>query len=221
MHTHSTSRFSRMYWRHSTRRLSIHFRNTLLTGALAAAPLVVIFGAIYSLESHARPLGNSFGFDFPGLGLLLTLVCLYLFGFFITSLAGRFVLRGFDWLLEHIPGVNMFYHAWKHFLTLPPARTNIFHQVVLIPAADGKSAQVGFCSGKPIPGDAETYCVFLPNSPNPLMGRLMLCRRDAFVTLHLPVEEVFKMLLSTGNYLPEQFAGLASCHLHHLPQGPG
>jgi uncharacterized membrane protein len=113
-----------------------------------------------------------------------------------------------DHILERIPGFNQLYHAWKDVVLLPPGRSDTFHQVVLVPSADGKSAQIGFASGDALPGDGRTWCVFLPNIPNPLTGRLMLFDRDSCWPVKVPVGEAFKFLLSTGNYVPPGLEGL-------------
>lgn len=53
---------------------------------------------------------------------------------------------------------------------VPPDKAGTFHQVVLVPNPAG-GAQVGFTSGRPLPGDPRCLCVFLPGIPNPLAGR--------------------------------------------------
>jgi hypothetical protein len=82
----------------------------------------------------------------------------------------------------------------------------MFNQVVVVPHA-GQSGQVGFTSGRPLPGDPDNLCVFVPNLPNPLSGRLVLARRETCIVLPISVDEAFKFLLSTGNYLPPSLRG--------------
>jgi uncharacterized membrane protein len=52
-------------------------------------------------------------------------------------------------------------------------------------------------------------CVFLPGIPNPLSGRLVIVERELCLPLPLSMDEAFKFLLSTGNYLPPELRGLA------------
>src|SRR5262249_1802401 len=156
-----------------------HVRTTLLAGALAAIPLIIVIYAATLIERYTRPLTEPLGFHFPGLGVLVALVGIYLLGLIVTSILGKLALRLLDRVLERIPGFNQLYHAWKDVVLLPPGRSDTFNQVVLVPSADGKSAQIGFASGDALPGDGRTWCVFLPNIPNPLSGRLMLFDRDS------------------------------------------
>jgi uncharacterized membrane protein len=193
-------------------KLAAHLRNKLLAGAVTAAPVVIIiFGAVW-LEQHTQPLAELVGLPrFPGLGLLIGLVGVYLLGVVSTSLVGGIVARWMDYLLRRIPGLNMLYRAWKDTLFLPPGKTGVFHQVLLIPSREGGGTQVGFTSGESIAGDRPRLCVFVPSLPNPLSGQLVLFPKEACTPLPISVEEAFKFLLSTGNYLPpELFASIPS-----------
>jgi uncharacterized membrane protein len=183
-----------------------HLRTSLLAGVLAAVPLIIIVYAASLAEKYTRPLTEPLGFHFPGLGVIVALVGIYLLGLLVTSFLGHLGLKLLDRTLERIPGFKALYHAWKEVVLLPENRAGTFHQVVLVPSPDGKGHQVGFSSGEPLPGDSQTCCVFLPNIPNPLTGRLMLFDRASCLPVNISVAEAFKFLLSTGNYLP---AGLA------------
>jgi len=188
--------------------LVAHFRNKLLAGAMAAIPLVVVVYAAKLVEEYTQPLAAFFGLQFPGLGVVLALVGIYVLGLFVTSLLGRFVLRLADRLLQRIPMLTPLYNAFKDVLIFPQDKRQIFSQVVLAPTGSGQVAQLGFTSGVAVPGDPEAICVFLPNSPNPLFGRLIVVNRSSCRFLNLTLEEAFKHLLSTGNYEPPGLSGL-------------
>lgn len=187
--------------------LKTHLRNKLLAGILAAGPVVVIvLGALW-LEEKTRPLAETFGIHFPGIGLLLAVVGVYLLGLIVTSLLGKFFLRMVDGVIRRVPGLNYLYLAWKD-VAKPGDQRSMFDRVVLVPDLEGRGAAIAFCSGEPVPGDERTLCVFLPGSPNPITGRLVLVDRAACLPLTLSVQDAFKFLLSTGNYVPEGLGGL-------------
>jgi uncharacterized membrane protein len=74
-------------------------------------------------------------------------------------------------------------------------------------AADGEHARMlGFTSGDALPGDPESCCVFVPNAPNPITGRLYFVRRDRCRLLDITADDAFKVILSNGNYVPQQVA---------------
>ena len=184
-------------------KLGTHLRNKLLAGGVAAAPIVIIIIAAVWLEQNTRPLARLVGLpDLPGLGVLIGLVGVYLLGVASTSLVGGILARCVDYLLRRIPGLNMLYRAWKDTLYLPPGKTGVFHLVVLVPSRSGIGRQIGFTSGDTIPGDPPCRCVFMPGLPNPLSGQLVLIPSESCIPLRVSVEEAFKFLLSTGNYIP-------------------
>lgn len=188
------------------KKLGAHLRNKLLAGGLAIGPIVVlVWGAIW-VEEHTKPLTQPLGFHFPGLGVLVAIVAVYLLGLLVTSLIGGWLLRILDRFLQRIPGLNQLYRAWKDILIQPPGKTGVFHRVVLVPALHGSGMQIGFTSGEGVPPDPDRWCVFVPGVPNPISGQLVLVDRKDCILLEMPVEDAFKYLLSTGNFVPPGLA---------------
>jgi uncharacterized membrane protein len=180
-----------------------HLRNKLLAGVLAAIPLGVLVYGFSWIESHTQPLLEPYlGVRVPGLPVLVALLGVYLLGVVVTSFVGGLALRLLDHVLERLPGFRLLYNAWKDVVLLPKDRPGTFHQVVLVPQAGAGTLALGFTSGEPLPGEPPSWCVFLPNVPNPLTGRLVVVPRAQCVPLKLSVVEAFKILLSTGSYLP-------------------
>lgn len=180
--------------------LQAHLRNKFLAGILASGPIVIVTWAVVWLEQNTQPLAAPLGIHFPGLGIVLALLAVYLLGLIVTSILGRLFLSLADKALERIPGLNQLYRAWKDVLVLPPAKSTMYHQVVLIPAAEGAGVQLGFTNAEHLAGDH--YCVFVPGVPNPISGQLVLVKRDACVHLAITAQDAFKFLLSTGNHVP-------------------
>jgi uncharacterized membrane protein len=183
-----------------------HLRNKFLAGALAAVPLVVVGYGILFIEQSTRPLARAVGVDVPGLGVVLSLVAVYVLGLFVTSVLGVFALSWLDHALQRIPGLKFLYQAWKDVLIVPQGRGEIFQQVVLIPLPGG-TGQIGFTSGEPVAHDPASITVFVPNCPNPMFGRLIVAERKACIPLDMPLVDAFKHLLSTGNYTPPGLKG--------------
>jgi uncharacterized membrane protein len=150
-------------------RLQVHFRNMLVAGAIAAIPLVVTVFILWYVDSKARAI---FAVNYPFVGILIALAGLYLLGLFVTSLLGQFVLGATDSVLRRLPGLRDLYRAWKQVALTTDAHDGIFAHVVLIPGESLGTHLLGFTSGRPIEGDAKTWCVFVPASPNPTSGRL-------------------------------------------------
>lgn len=183
--------------------LQSHLRNTFLAGAFAAIPLVVtIAGAMWVEQVTREPL-KSIGLNIPGLGLVVAVVLLYLLGLFVSSLLGKFVLSLVDKLLVRLPGVGTAYRAWKEISLNPDGSNGIYNKVVLVPDESGKMRMLAFCSGETVGPDSDMFCVFVPGAPNPINGRVCFVPKHEITPVDLSMEEAFKLILSSGNYVPQ------------------
>lgn len=180
-------------------RIQNHFRNKLVAGALAAIPVALTAFILWYVDSKARSL---IGIRYPLAGLVVGVVGLYFLGLFVTSLVGRWVLTGADVLLVHIPGLRDLYQSWKQVAFSPEGDEGIFARVVLIPDESGRLRMMGFSMRRPMEGDPETTCVFVPNAPNPTTGRLYFAPTRDCLVLDLPTRVALKVLISGGNYVP-------------------
>ncbi len=75
----------------------------MAAGALAAIPVVITAFILWYVDTKARAL---FGAEYPGLGIGITLVLIYLLGLFVSSVLGKFVIGLADGLLRRIPGLQ-------------------------------------------------------------------------------------------------------------------
>lgn len=182
--------------------LQNHLRNTFLAGAFAAMPIAATAFIVYYVERLTRELFAKVGVHTPFLGLLLAVVGIYVLGLVVRSLLGRFVIGLIDRILSHIPVLRDAYKAWKHVSITPGGKGGVYAKAALIGTGEG-GRLLGFTSGEPVEGDPNTLCVFVPNAPNPINGRLYFVPRQSCVILEgVGMEEAFKSILSTGNYVP-------------------
>ena len=180
-------------------RLQIHVRNKLVAGALAAIPIAVTAFILWYVDTKAR---GVFGVAVPFLGIAITLGGIYVLGLFVTSLLGRFLIGLADGILRRIPGLRDLYQSWKQIALTTGGHEGMFAHVVLIPDESGHMRMLGFSSGKPIEGDPNTCCVFVPASPNPTSGRLFFVPMASCLALEVTPQAALKMLVSGGNYVP-------------------
>jgi uncharacterized membrane protein len=183
-----------------------HLRNKLVAGMFAAVPVAIVVYVAVWVESATKVLAEPVGMRIPGLGIVIAVAGVYVLGVVVTSVLGRFVLGLANEFFRRVPGLRLLYQGWKDLLVVPPDQAGIFHQAVLVPVGEGRS-QVGFTSGRTLPGDPASLCVFLPNIPNPFSGRLVVIPKTLCLPLKMSVEEALKFQLSSGNYLPPTLAG--------------
>jgi uncharacterized membrane protein len=182
-------------------RIASHLRNKLVAGAISVIPIAIVVVAAIYIEQYSKTLAEPFGLKFPGIGVLIAIVGVYILGVIVTSVFGQIVLGWLNYILLKVPGLNMVYRVWKEVLVSPPDKNGIFHQAVLVPTWHNQ-VQLGFTNNDPLPDDPNSICVLLPNIPNPFSGRMIIVKRDSCVFLKISVEEAMKFQLSTANYLP-------------------
>jgi uncharacterized membrane protein len=181
-----------------------HFRKNFLTGALAATPIAITAYLIYLINEYTELALSKVagGRNIPIVGLVLALVIIYFAGMLANSIIGQFVLRRVDHLLASVPLVREIYRAWKQIALTPGGTEGTFSKVVLLPDETGRMKWLGFTSGRQVEGAEPMYCVFVPNSPNPITGRIYFVPIHECTILTMSIEEAFKVILSTGNYVP-------------------
>jgi uncharacterized membrane protein len=187
--------------------LQKHLRNTFLTGVFAATPIAITAFVVVYVENATRaPLQRWFGIATPFAGVAVALALIYALGLLVNSLLGRWLISVVDRVLLRVPVLKELYQAWKHVTVTPGGKEGIFAKVVLVPLETGRARTLGFTSGEPIPGDPATCCVFVPAAPNPMNGRLYFVPVADVTVLDLSPEEAFKVILSSGNYVPAEVA---------------
>ena len=192
-----------------------HLRNTFLAGIFAVVPLALTAILIYKVDEWTRGISKYLvGREIPFVGVLIAIAAIYLMGLLATISIGQMLIRAIDALLSRVPVLRQLYTAWKQIAITPGGTEGTFSHVVLIPDETGASHLLGFTSGRAIEDDPNTLCVFVPAAPNPVSGRLYFVHRSRCVIVDISTEEAFKVVLSTGNYVPAQIGR----SLRNLPQ---
>jgi uncharacterized membrane protein len=194
-------------------RIQAHFRNKLVAGALAAIPVVVTIFILWWIDSKARAILEV---DYPFVGILITVVALYLLGLFVTSLLGQFLLGVTDSLIRRVPGLRDLYRSWKQVALTTDAHEGVFARVVLIPDESGFMRMLGFTSGRAIEGDSGIWCVFVPASPNPTSGRLFFVPVESCLPVNMQPQEALKVIISGGNYVPAAIGNALAAGGRHI-----
>jgi uncharacterized membrane protein len=130
------------------------------------------------------------------------LTCLLIIG--VGMLARSFIGRRlFEWLdqgMERLPVLGAIYDATRQLLNAFKGGASKFQDVVLVAYPHAGSKSVGFVSNRIPAGDGqpERVAVFVPTSPNPTAGFIMLFPVDAVEFLEMSTEDGFKFILSGG-----------------------
>lgn len=180
------------------------------------SPLIVTIWALRWILTRidgllGRYLYSAIGTRIPGLGIVTLVLLLLVTGWATERALGSRLLAGWDGLLGRIPIVRRIYGAATRIVrTVFSGDERSFDEVVMVEyPADGRWA-IGLVAA-PAPqaaqrGKEERVTVFIPNSPNVAMGKLVVVPRSLVTTLDLTVEQALAFTLSAGTLTPDDAA---------------
>lgn len=199
--------------------LRTRLRRMLLTGLVILVPVTLtiyilkqIFDFMDGMFSPVvdRALQPYFpGVHIPGLGFLLTVLVVLVLGWLSTNVLGRRLIHAGETLIGRIPVAKSIYSATKGVLeAISFDQSDAFKRVVLVEYPKADVFAVGFVTrwAKWPSLDqrtADILLVFLPTTPNPTSGFLLLVPRSEAVDLPISVEDGIRMVISGGIVLPD------------------
>jgi uncharacterized membrane protein len=150
-----------------------------------------------------------FGFDIPGLGIVVTSVIIFVTGFFLTNFAGRRLIKWGENLLNRIPLVRSIYSSVKQVTeTVLSSEGDTFSEVYLIeyPRKDIWTLCFKTSNSPKILDEAaekELVTVFVPTTPNPTSGFIIFIPKSDTKKVDIDVEDALKLIMSLGVVAPE------------------
>ena len=194
------------------KRRSISFvaklRNYFITGMVVLVPIGITFYLIKFFISVSPKLipkninpNNYLPFSIPGLEIFLSVIFITIIGGLSLSFLGKKILQLFNDLLKKIPILRTIYSAIGQMAeTLAPKRKSK-KSVVLVEYPRKGSWAVGFAT-KDNKGEISKKInkklvnVFVPTTPNPTSGFLLMFPKDEIIYLDMNFEEASKFIIS-------------------------
>jgi len=139
--------------------------------------------------------------------VLLTVGGIYLLGMIASNLIGRRLVRAAETVVDRLPFVKTVYRASKQVIeTFAGGAEQSFQRVVTVPFPNRDIRSIGFVTwaGRNAEDGTESCAVFVPTTPNPTTGYLLLMRRSEVRELDWPVEEAVKVIMSAGVLLADR-----------------
>ena len=177
-----------------------HITRCLLAGAVAVLPIAGLIITIGYVESQISSSGLAkLPFYFPGFGLLASVILVYLVGLVVSTFIGRWLWARLDNLLDRVPALGGLYQTFKQILGYGKGEDAIFQEVVLVPGRNDQSEELGLVTNRVLDEDGSTkLLIFVPASPAPTTGRLVVMDPGAVRRLEMPVSETLKALVAMG-----------------------
>jgi len=182
----------------------------LLTGLVVTAPTFITIGVfIYVFDKLDRILGGFFnlwlGFRIPGLGFIALMILIMIAGFLTSFYIGKKFLSLGEFIFTRLPIARTVYLTVKQLQELIKIRKSIvFHCAVLMEYPRRDIWVVGFLSSNKstnLNGE-DLFPIFVPTTPNPTSGFLILARENEFIRLSMPIDEAMKLVVSAGIIQP-------------------
>ncbi len=183
-------------------------RNTMLTGLIALLPLyvsvVLLVWLFKTVDAIAQPwVAGVFHINIPGLGILATVLVVFIAGTIVSSVSGALVLRWVDRLVDQVPIVKGLYSGIKKITeSFNPNNPSGFKEFVLVeqPPSDGFHA--GFLTGefaliKPDGTRRELATVYLPSN-HLYLGTIQIVDRSQIIRTSMTLQDGIAFTLSAG-----------------------
>ena len=202
-----------------TKKAVSKLRTYLIAGLLVWLPLAASYWVVSLLVKWMdkslllippayRP-DELLGFHIPGIGVLLTLLIVFITGLVAANLFGRELVKLWERLVLKIPLVRSVYSSVKQVLeTMFSDSGDSFRKVVLVEFPRPGIWALGFLTGTD-QGEAQRMTghdvvnVYVPTTPNPTGGYFVMLPKDDVKELDMSVDDGLKMLLSMGALVPD------------------
>jgi uncharacterized membrane protein len=210
--------------------LLAHWRANFFTGLIIILPGLISFGVLFWLfgsitnitdkllfflkywlnpkEIYENGSSGPMYWYWSLLAIVFAVFLICLVGLAARNYFGKKLIEWTDRALLHIPLLNKIYGATKQVNdALVTGNKNSFKTVVLIQFPHPGSYSLGFLTSEDaeirVNPDEKLVCVFVPTTPNPTSGFLMLVPDEKVTRLKMSVADGLKYIISLGAIAPE------------------
>lgn len=193
-------------------------RRIIVAGLLVWLPLgITIFiirllldllGQTYKIIPEFLRPESILGFSIPGFEILLALVIIFATGLIAANFIGKSLVDWWESFLDKIPLVRNIYSPLKKFSELILSdQTQSFSKVLLIEYPRKGLYSLCFQTSKNLgeiekKSERDVVCVFVPTTPNPTSGLILMVPQEDVIELDMSVEDGLKMIISLGVVVP-------------------
>ena len=186
------------------------FRNYFIAGAVVLIPIGISIYLIFLvieissilLPKELNP-NHYLGYDIPGIEIVITILLITFIGWLSLSFLGKKLLDLLNIILKKIPILRTIYSAIGQMTETFTKKDNKKNNVVLVEYPRKGSWAVGFATKKNT-GEItdktkkKLINVFVPTTPNPTSGFLLMFPEEEIIYLDMTFEEASKFIVSAG-----------------------
>lgn len=183
------------------------------TGLITLLPLAITLYVFYVIFNFLDKLlggvfESIFNYSVPGIGFAAGIILIFLVGFIASNLIGKKIIAVWDSVFQKIPLTRSIYSSAKQIIDAFTVQgKHAFQKVVLLEYPRKGLYAIGFVTGSSR-GEVQEKThedvinVFIPTTPNPTSGMLILAPRQEVIEMEMTVEEGMKVIVSGGLVSP-------------------
>ncbi len=187
-----------------------HLKKKFITGLLVLIPLIVTAYIVYVVVSFMEgligpALRNIFFQVFrrevyvTGMACIIFVVITYLTGLFVSNYFGKTLFSRGERLVKRIPIVKSIYGSVKDMMeAFSSEKIKSFKEVVLIEFPFQGRYAIGLVTNRVEIGDLKHCAVFVPTTPNPTSGYIILAKEEDLLFLDMATDDALKYIISLG-----------------------
>ena len=191
------------------------FRNYFIAGIVVLIPIgITLYLTLFIVNISSKILPKEINpnhylpYDIPGLEIIISVIIITLIGWLSLSFLGKRLIAIFENLLKKIPILRTIYSAITQMTETFTKNDKTKKNVVLVEYPRKGSWAVGFAT-KENSGEISDKTnknlinVFVPTTPNPTSGFLLMFPKEDVIFLDLTFEEASKFIVSAGTSNPK------------------
>ena len=197
------------------RSVFVRLRNNFIAGVVVLIPIgITVYLTIFIIKISSKILPKELNpnhylpYNIPGVEIIISIILITFIGWLSLSFIGKRLLEIFNNILKRIPILRTIYSAFEQMLDIFTKSDENVKNVVLVEYPRKGSWAVGFATkdNKSEISDKtkqKLVNVFIPTTPNPTSGFLLMFSKDEVIYLDMSFEEASRFIVSAGTAEPK------------------
>ena len=190
-------------------------RNNFIAGVVVLIPIgITIYLTLFIIKISSKILpkelnpNNYLPYDIPGVEIIISIILITFIGWVSLSFIGKKLLEIFNNILKKIPILRTIYSAFEQMLDIFTKSEKNKKNVVLVEYPRKGSWAVGFATKEnkseiSSKSKQNLINVFVPTTPNPTSGFLLMFPKEEVIYLDMSFEEASRFIVSAGSAEPK------------------
>ena len=190
-------------------------RNNFIAGVVVLIPIgITVYLTLFIIKISSKILPKELNpnhylpYDIPGVEIFISIILITFIGWLSLSIIGKKLLEIFNNVLKRIPILRTIYSAFEQMLDIFTKGDKNTKNVVLIEYPRKGSWAVGFATKEnkseiSHKSKQNLINVFVPTTPNPTSGFLLMFPKEEVIYLDMSFEEASRFIVSAGSSEPK------------------